>query len=118
MLSGTYTNVQASSKMIITIKMPMQGSRAGATAIGFTWNSTDYDGALSYTYEDTDNLTQAIMNRGFDNPASTGSISWVIYFEQQNGSSTSPTAIVNPNSTDDARQSQHETQITFTEYTT
>ena len=118
MLSGTYTNNTASSKMIITIKMPMHGSRAGAMGIGFTWNSTDYDGALSYTYEDTDNLTHAIMNKGFDNPASTGSISWVVYFKSANSASTSPCVVLNPNSTEDARLPQQETQITFMEYST
>ena len=117
-LSGTFTNVQASSKVLVTIKMPMWGSEAGSLDIGFTWNGTDYDGGLTYTYENTDNITKAIMNKSFDNPASTGSISWVIYFKSANSTLQRPCRVVNPNSTEDARMSQQETQITFMEYIT
>ena len=117
MLSGTFTNTVASSKVLVQLKMPGHGSAAGAMGIGFTYNGTDYDGAITYTYEDTDNLNTSIMNKSFTNPASTGSINWVIYFKSANGASARPFKSLNPNSTDDSRLSQQETQITFTEYT-
>ena len=47
MLSGTYTNVQASSKILVDVKMPMHSMNSGVSFIGFTWNSVDYDTAIN-----------------------------------------------------------------------
>lgn len=116
-LSGTFTNTVASSKVLVQLKMPHHGSASGAQGLGFTYNGTDYDGAITYTYEDTDNLSFSVMNKSFTNPASTGSINWVIYFKSADGSNARPFKTHNPNSTDDARLTQQETQITFMEYT-
>lgn len=117
-LSGTYTNVVASSKVLIHAKMPIHNPQAGATTVGFTWNGTDYDAGFTYVYEDTANVSFATMIKSFDCPASTGSINWVIYSEQQNSSSTKIANVVNPNTTEDARMAQQETQLSFMEYIT
>ena len=71
---------------------------------------------LEETYPEVKKMS--FMNKGFDNPASTGSISWVVYFKTANGSSSRPALRINPNSTDDARLPQQESQLTFMEYTT
>jgi len=118
MLSGTYTNVQASSKILIDVKMPMHTMNSGVSFIGFTWNSVDYDSAIQYTYETSSNGSFGSMHRSFDNPASTGSIAWAIYFKTENGGNDRPCNTLNPNATDDARQDQTTTTITFMEYTT
>jgi len=118
MLSGTFTNVQASSKILIDVKMPMHTMNSGVSFIGFTWNSVDYDSAIQYTYETSSNGSFGSMHRSFDNPASTGSIAWVIYFKTENGGNDRPCNTLNPNATDDARQDQTTTTITFMEYTT
>tara|TARA_B100000424_G_scaffold132665_1_gene100645 strand:+ start:63 stop:695 length:633 start_codon:yes stop_codon:yes gene_type:complete len=118
MLSGTYTNVQASSKILVDVKMPMHSMNSGVSFIGFTWNSVDYDSSILYTYETSSNNSFASMHRSFDNPSSTGSISWVIYFKTENGGNDRPCNVINPNATDDARQDQQTTTITFMEYTT
>ena len=118
LFSGTYTNVKASSKVLIMMRIPVHTSRAGALNTGFTWNGTDYNGAIVNSYEDSDNLTLALMIRSFDNPASTGSIAWSVYFQSMSGSSTAPFGVINPNASDDSRMSQTSTQTTFLEYTT
>ena len=118
LFSGTYTNVKASSKVLIMMRIPVHGSRAGALNTGFTWNGTDYNGAIVNSYEDSDNLTLALMMRSFDNPASTGSIAWSVYFQSMSGSSTAPFGVINPSASDDSRLSQTSTQTTFLEYTT
>ena len=97
--------------------MPNYGTADGAMGIGFTYNGTDYDGAITQSQEDTDQVSFSMMNKGFTNPASTGSINWVIYFKTAGGASKRPFKTVNPNTTDDADLPQQETQITFTEYT-
>ena len=100
------------------MRIPSHASRAGSINTGFTWNGTDYNGAIVNSYEDTDNFTIAVMMRSFDCPASTGSIAWSVYYQSMSGSSTAPFGTFNPNSTDDSRASQTSTQTTFLEYTT
>ena len=117
LISGTFTNTVASSKVLVQLKMPNYGTADGAMGIGFTYNGTDYDGAITQSQEDTDQVSFSMMNKGFTNPASTGSINWVIYFKTAGGASKRPFKTVNPNTTDDADLPQQETQITFTEYT-
>jgi len=117
LISGTFTNTVASSKVLVQLKMPNYGTASGSMGIGFTYNGTDYDGAITQSQEDTDETSFSMMNKGFTNPASTGSINWVIYFKTANGSSARPFKTLNPNSTDSSRLPQQETQITFTEYT-
>jgi len=117
LISGTFTNTVASSKVLVQLKMPNYGTADGAMGIGFTYNGTDYDGAITQSQEDTDQTSFSMMNKGFTNPASTGSINWVIYFKTAGGASKRPFKTVNPNTTDDADLPQQETQITFTEYT-
>jgi len=117
LISGTFTNTVASSKVLVQLKMPNYGTADGAMGIGFTYNGTDYDGAITQSQEDTDQVSFSMMNKSFTNPASTGSINWVIYFKTAGGASKRPFKTLNPNTTDDADLPQQETQITFTEYT-
>ena len=117
LISGTFTNTVASSKVLVQIKMPNYGTADGSMGIGFTYNGTDYDGAITQSQEDTDQTSFSMMNKGFTNPASTGSINWVIYFKTAGGASKRPFKTVNPNTTDDSDLPQQETQITFMEYT-
>ena len=117
LISGTFTNTVASSKVLVQLKMPNYGTADGSMGIGFTYNGTDYDGAITQSQEDTDQTSFSMMNKSFTNPASTGSINWVIYFKTAGGASKRPFKTVNPNTTDDSDLPQQETQITFMEYT-
>ena len=117
-LSGTYTNVQASSKVIINCLIPSIGNSAAAMNVGITWNGTDYDGVGSFAYIGSDSQTMMVVSKSFDCPASTGSINWVLFWESQNSQNSSPVKVINPNSTDDGRLAQCISTINFMEYTT
>ena len=117
-LSGTYTNVQASSKVIINCLIPSIGNSAAAMNVGITWNGTDYDGVGSFAYIGSDSQTMMVVSKSFDCPASTGSINWVLFWESQNSQNSYPVKVINPNSTDDGRLAQCISTINFMEYTT
>ena len=117
-LSGTYTNVQASSKVIINCLIPSIGNGAAAMNVGITWNGTDYDGVGSFAYIGSDSQTMMVVSKSFDCPASTGSINWVLFWESQNSQNSYPVKVINPNSTDDGRLAQCISTINFMEYTT
>jgi hypothetical protein len=113
-LSSSYTQIKANSKLLIGVFI--QGYSTG-TGFG-NWNFI-YDGSSLLNPILTDhNASFLVPHTGYfliDGASSTGSKNWSITFSTDNSSSNRPFAVLNPNSTDSAIASQHASRVVITE---
>jgi len=113
--TGTFTTTTANSKIWIQAFVPAWGTEAGSINMGLSWNGTDYDGRVTYSYGASADTYMQIGQAVFNNSATPGSHSWALYYDSNNTSSR-PHSLVNPTNADDSRIVQDVTSIIFTEF--
>ena len=113
--TGNFTTTTPNSKILIQAFVPAFGTEAGSINMGYSWNGTDYDGRVTYSYSASNDTYMQIGQAVFDNPSSAGSVAWALYYDS-NSNSSRPHSVVNPNNNDDSRIVQDVTSIVFTEF--
>ena len=114
--TGTFTTTTANSKIWIQAFVPAFGTEAGSINMGYSWNGTDYNGRVTYSYSASNDTYMQIGQAVFDNPSTAGSVSWALFYDSYSSSSSKPHSVVNPNNNDDSRIQQDVTSIIFTEF--
>ena len=114
--TGTFTTTTPNSKIWIQAFVPAFGTEAGSINMGYSWNGTDYNGRVTYSYSASNDTYMQIGQAVFDNPSTAGSVSWALFYDSYSSSSSKPHSVVNPNNNDDSRIQQDVTSIIFTEF--
>ena len=114
--TGTFTTTTANSKIWIQAFVPAWGTEAGSINMGLSWNGTDYNGRVTYSYSSSADTYMQIGQAVFDNSATPGSHAWALFYDSYSSSAAKPHSIVNPNNNEDSRIQQDVTSIIFTEF--
>ena len=109
-MSGNYTKLSASSKVIVFVQYSQYGESNGAGDAKFTFGSSNtIQGTF---YGKTNHLSQVATNFYFASNTQTGSLAWSLDFANYGGST------FNPNTNDDSRLNDGQgSTITIIEYT-
>ena len=115
LMSGTHTQVKASSKLLFHYRFPFFGENSGSCRTFLDYDGTTYYEAWSWDYSAWSANTNTWSGHFILNaPASTGSKNWVIGYHSASGNATAGTVLC-PNSSDDARLGQTVAEITIQE---
>ena len=113
-MSGTYTQIKADSKLRIDTQI--QGYPGGAAA--GNWHFI-YDGSTTLNFMGHEYSATHFMHFTglclIDGASTTGSKDWSITWHTDNSSSNRPFGVLNPNATDLALASQHSSRNMITE---
>jgi hypothetical protein len=114
--STSYTQIKANSKLKFEILLHAQQPTEGALNMRFSYDGTNYDGYITYTYTGMNWQTADSGNFMLDGSATTGSKTIEIRAYPNDGSTILPYTVFNPNSSDDSRLAQTRSTIIITEY--
>jgi len=99
--NGSYTQIKAGSKLLLTFALSGWSGSGGAGNWRFVYDGTDHNHALKYNYYPSYMIT-TFGHFLIDGASSTGSKNWEIRYYSA-GSADSPFSIWNPSSSDDGR---------------
>jgi len=114
--TGNFTTTTANSKIWIQAFVPAWGTEAGSINMGLSWNGTDYNGRVTYSYSSSNDTYMQIGQMVQNNSGTAGTHAWALFYDSYSSSSSKPHAVVNPNNSDDSRIQQDVTSIIFTEF--
>ena len=108
-MSGNYTKLSASSKVIVFVQYSQWGESAGAGNAQFNLGGSDIEAGTHYGK--TAHLSQVATNFYFASNTQTGSLAWTLRFHDYGGS------VFNPNTSDENRLNDGQgSTITIMEY--
>ena len=115
-VTGSYTQVKASSKILWWSQCWWRGAQSGEIRYQFLYAGAEKNiGQSGYHYSDHSHRYGGHGSGTFTGDSSTGSKSIVWRENAANGSTGRSGAVHNPNSSDDARMSQHASNIIIME---
>ena len=116
LVTFTYNKQSASTSLIFIVMVALNNNANGTMASDLTYGTSSAFGSLNYTYT-AEGFPMPLQGQAtLTGYTTTGSQTLTVRYYTADSSGGRPGAIVNPNSTDDARNIQQVSTVTVIEY--
>ena len=116
LVTFTYNKQAASTSLIFIVMVALNSNSNGTMAIDLTYGTSSAFGSLNYTYT-AEGFPMPLQGQAtLTGYTTTGSQTLTVRYYTADSSGGRPGAIINPNSTDDARNIQQVSTVTVIEY--